>query len=98
MCLGVLIGVAVLVISAAMQAALQAVGVKQTQLLDLQCIRGFDFFGFLAVVLAGGMLAPLAEELYFRGFIFRSYWLTRGRLVAYALTSILFASLHLNLP
>jgi CAAX protease family protein len=96
--LGLLLGVTVLVVSAAIQSALQAAGVRQTQLLDLQCIRGFSLDGFLAIVLAGGLLAPVAEELYFRGFIFRGYLLTRGRLVGYVMTSILFAALHLNLP
>ena len=95
---GLLVGVAVLVASAGIQAALQAVGVKQTQLVHLECIRSFPLPGFLAVVLAGGVLAPIAEELYFRGFVFRSYLLTRGRPVAYIATSILFAVLHLNLP
>jgi membrane protease YdiL (CAAX protease family) len=96
--LGLLIGVGVLVLSAAIQAVLQAIGVRQTQLVDLQCIRGFSFSGFLAVTLAGGILAPIAEELYFRGFVFRGYLFTRGRLTAYAMTSLLFAVLHLNLP
>lgn len=95
---GLLVGVGVLVVSALIQAALQAVGVRQTQLLDLQCIRGFPIEGFLAVVLGGGVLAPLAEELYFRGFVFGSYLRTRGPVVAYLVTSLLFATLHLNLP
>jgi len=95
---GLLIGVGVLIISATIQGALQATGVRQTQLVDLQCVREFPFSGFLAVVLAGGLIAPMAEELYFRGYVFRSYLLMRGRLVAYLATSILFAVLHLNLP
>ena len=71
---------------------------RQTQLLDFRCIREFPLPGFVAVVLAGGVLAPIAEELFFRGFVFRSYLRTRGPLVAYGLSSLLFASLHLNLP
>jgi membrane protease YdiL (CAAX protease family) len=50
------------------------------------------------VVFAGGVLAPIAEELYFRGFVFGSYLKTRGPLVAYGATALIFASLHLNLP
>jgi hypothetical protein len=96
--LGLLVGVGVLVLSAVIQATLQAVGVRQTQLVDLQCVREFPLPGFLAVVLAGGVLAPIAEELYFRGFVFRTYLQTRGPLVAYGATSLLFAVLHLNLP
>jgi membrane protease YdiL (CAAX protease family) len=96
--LGVLTGVGVLVLSAIIQTVLQAAGVRQTQLMDLQCVREFPLAGFMAVVVAGGVLAPLAEELYFRGYVFRSYLPTRGPLVAYGATSLLFATLHLNLP
>ncbi len=96
--LGLLAGVSVLVISAAIQAVMQALGVRQTQLADLSCVREFPLLGFFAVVLAGGILAPIAEEIYFRGYVFRSYLLTRGPLVAYGATSLLFATLHLNLP
>jgi membrane protease YdiL (CAAX protease family) len=95
---GLLLGVGVLVISAVIQSALQALGVKQTQLVDLQCVRDFPLSGFFGVMLAGGVLAPISEELYFRGYVFRTYLLTRSRPVAYIATSLIFAALHLNLP
>src|SRR6185295_11914122 len=96
--IGLLLGLGVLVSSALIQSTLQFAGVRQTQMLGLQCVREFPLVGFLAVVLAGGVLAPIAEELYFRGFVFRSYLQARGPLVAYGGTSLLFATLHLNLP
>jgi membrane protease YdiL (CAAX protease family) len=96
--IGLVLGVAVLVMSALVQSALQATGVRQTQMAGLSCIRGFPPGGFLAVVLAGGVLAPIAEELYFRGYVFRTYFQSRGPWVAYGATSLLFATLHLNLP
>jgi membrane protease YdiL (CAAX protease family) len=96
--LGLLVGVGVLIVSAAIQATMQALGVRQTQLVDLQCVRDFPLLGFFAVVLAGGVLAPIAEEVYFRGFVFRSYLGTKGPIIAYGATSLLFATLHLNLP
>ncbi|HZO27892.1 MAG TPA: CPBP family intramembrane glutamic endopeptidase [Chloroflexota bacterium] len=96
--IGLLVGVGVLVISAAIQATMRAIGVQQTQLASLECVREFPFAGFLGVLLAGGVLAPIAEELYFRGYVFRSYRLTRSPIVAYGATSLLFATLHLNLP
>ena len=71
---------------------------SQTQLASLECVREFPLVGFLGVLFAGGVLAPIAEELYFRGFVFRSYRLTKSPLVAYGATSLLFATLHLNLP
>ncbi len=96
--LGLMVGVTVLIASALIQTALQGAGVRQTQLVDLQCIRAFPLPGFLAVLLAGGVLAPIAEELFFRGYVFRTYLHARGPVVAYGATSLLFATLHLNLP
>ncbi|MCC6176969.1 MAG: CPBP family intramembrane metalloprotease [Chloroflexi bacterium] len=95
---GVLLGITILVVSALVQAALQAFGVQQTQLADLSCVRRFPLGGFVLVVLAGGLIAPISEELYFRGFVFRSYLERKGTIVAYVATSLLFATLHLNLP
>ncbi|MFN8522515.1 MAG: CPBP family intramembrane glutamic endopeptidase [Chloroflexota bacterium] len=95
---GLLVGVAVLICSAAVQLSLDRLGVHQTQIQSFRCIREFPISGFAAVVLTGGILAPFAEELFFRGFVFRSYLQTRGALFAYPASAVLFASLHLNLP
>ena len=96
--IGLLVGVGVLTLSALLQAAMQFMGVQQTQLAGMAYIRDFPLPGFLVMVLAGGMLAPIAEELYFRGVVFRTYLQSRGPLVAYGATSLLFSVLHLNLP
>ena len=95
---GLMVGVAVLGASALVQSVLQSFGVRQTQLVNLECIRAFPPEGFLAVLITGAVLAPIAEELFFRGFVFRGYLLTRGPVVAYGASSLLFSSLHLNLP
>jgi membrane protease YdiL (CAAX protease family) len=94
---GLLVGIVVLAFSAAIQTALQAIGVRQTQMEQLECVRGFPLGGFFAVLATGGLLAPIAEELYFRGYVFRSYLRTQATPVAYGATSLLFAVLHLNL-
>jgi membrane protease YdiL (CAAX protease family) len=96
--LGILVGVGVLLISGVIQSIMQAMGIRQTQLVSLQCVRDFPLAGFLGVLLAGGVLAPIAEELYFRGYVFQTYYVSRGPAVAYAATGLLFSVLHLNLP
>ncbi|MBA2447077.1 MAG: CPBP family intramembrane metalloprotease [Chloroflexi bacterium] len=96
--IGLLVGVVALGMNVGINALLDRFGIRQTQLQDLSCVRGFPALGFLAIVLAGGLIAPIAEELFFRGFVFRSYLRTRGPLVAYAISSLAFATLHLNLP
>ena len=95
---GVALGFAVLIVSALVGAALREVGVRQTQLADLQCVRNFPLTGFLAILFAGAVLAPISEELFFRGYVFRTYLDTRGPLIAYGVTPLLFAVLHQNLP
>lgn len=95
---GVLVYGLVLIASATMQTMLTYLGVRQTQLQGFACVREFPLPGFLAVMVAAGVLAPIAEELFFRGFVFQSYLRTRGPAVAYVLSSLLFATLHLNLP
>jgi len=96
--LGLMVGVGVLFASALVQTLMQSAGVRQTQLVDLQCIRAFPLAGFLVVLFIGGLLAPIAEEIFFRGYVFRTYRERRGPFVAYGATSLLFALLHLNLP
>ena len=95
---GVALGFGALVVTALVGAALRELGVRQTQLADLQCVRNFPLGGFLLILATGALLAPVAEELYFRGYVFRTYLETRGPVVAYGGMSLLFAVLHQNLP
>ena len=46
--------------------------------------------------LAAAVLAPIAEEIYFRGYVFRAYVAQKGPLQAYLFSSVLFAVVHLN--
>ncbi len=95
---GVALGFGILIVTAVVGAALREAGVRQTQLADLQCVRSFPLAGFLTILVAGAVVAPIGEELFFRGYVFRTYLDTRGPLVAYGVTSALFAVLHQNLP
>lgn len=52
---------------------------------------------FFLLLLGMGVLAPIAEETFFRGYIFRSYLTSLGPAWAFALSSIVFGVLHLNL-
>ena len=72
-------------------------GVAQTQRLDFLWIRELPANQFALVWIAGVVLAPLVEEIFFRGLVFRAYLERHGRLVAYAVSSVLFALPHMNL-
>ena len=77
---------------------LQSFGVQQTQAQTYVGVRAASGLELAALILAGGVLAPIAEESFFRGYVFTAYRGTRGRAVAYLLSAGLFALVHLNLP
>lgn len=95
--LGVGGGILVLFTAGLVQLAMRSLGVQQTQLLDYTWVRQLPAAQFGLIWIAGAILAPLAEELFFRGILFRAYLDTKGPLVAYALSSLIFSLLHLNL-
>jgi membrane protease YdiL (CAAX protease family) len=95
---GLSAGLVLVVLSGAVQWVLRLAGVQQTQLNDYTWIRSLPLPEFAVIWMAGAVLAPLSEEVFFRGLIFGSYYRTKGPLVAYAVSATVFALLHLNLP
>lgn len=93
---GLVWGIGAFIVSALLQSALDLVGVRQTQLHEFTWIRELDLVGLGLVLAVGAFGAPLAEELYFRGYVFASYLREKGPPVAYVVSGLLFASLHLN--
>jgi len=87
-----------LLLAAAVELPLKALGVQQTQLDGLEWVRAVPFWLYLLVAFAAAVLAPIAEEIYFRGYVFRAYLDQKGPLQAYVFSSLLFALVHLNLP
>lgn len=86
----------ILMASAILGLLLNQFGVRQTQAEEL-AIGDASPTTFLLLLAAGAVLAPLAEEIFFRGYVFRSYLAAKGPVRAYIASSLLFASLHLNL-
>ena len=96
--IGLPLGVVLLATSAAVQLGLEAVGVRQTQSQIFGAVRGASLLEFAMVFLAGAVIAPVVEEIYFRGFVFRGYLDQKGERRAFAYSAGLFALIHLNLP
>jgi membrane protease YdiL (CAAX protease family) len=94
--LGVLVWVSLGVTSNAIQELLKRLGVTQTQLQDYTWVLKLAPAELALVVLAGAVFAPIAEEIFFRGIIFGQYYRSKGPLTAYAISSIVFATLHFN--
>jgi membrane protease YdiL (CAAX protease family) len=96
--IGVIAGVGLFGLNAITVLVMQGLGVKQTQLDEIIWTRSLPPAEFGLIVLAGAVAAPLAEEIFFRGFVFQSYARRYGTLAAAVLSAFLFAALHANLP
>jgi membrane protease YdiL (CAAX protease family) len=96
--MGVPLGLLLLAVSAGLGALLETLGIRQTQPEVFASVRGASVPEFALVFLAGAVVAPIVEEVYFRGFVFRGYLEQKGVLRAFAYSAGLFALVHLNLP
>lgn len=95
--LGLGVGLAVIAASAVLEAALGAMGIHQTQGEMFAGVKGASLSQFLGVLLAGAVIAPLGEEIFFRGYVFTAVLRRYGLAPAFLTSSVLFALAHLNL-
>ena len=96
--LGLLLGLGVIVLLAAASALLRLLGIQQNQAEMYAGIRGAHPLWFAAFFIASAGIAPLIEEAYFRGYVFRACLSAKGPRQAYAVSATLFALAHVNLP
>lgn len=94
--LGLAAAPALFILIVGVEMTLRALGVRQTQLDSLEWLRAVPPGQFALVALAVAVLAPIAEEIYFRGYVFRAYAAQKGLVQAYLFSSLLFAIVHLN--
>jgi membrane protease YdiL (CAAX protease family) len=95
--LGVAVGIFVIVATAAVTFLLEKVGVQQTQQDLFAGVRGASPGQFLGVLLAAAAIVPVAEEIFFRGYVFTAVRQRWGLVPAFATSGLLFAVAHLNL-
>lgn len=82
------------VVSAVVVVALDAIGVEATPQAAEQALSQIDpWLAVLALVI----VAPIAEEVFFRGVVFNAWLRESGRRAAYIGSSVLFGVIHLNL-
>jgi uncharacterized protein len=94
--MGIAGGVALFLAAAVVSALLAAIGVRQNQLERFQGVENAPLPAFLVSVLAGCVLAPFAEELFFRGYLFQTFRIRYGAVWAYVFSAGLFAVVHTN--
>jgi membrane protease YdiL (CAAX protease family) len=95
--IGIFGGVAVVAVSAVIEQVLNALGVSQTQVEMFGEVKTATLSQFVGVLLAVAVVAPICEEIFFRGYVFTAIQRTRGLPLAFASSSVLFAVSHLNL-
>jgi membrane protease YdiL (CAAX protease family) len=93
---GVGVGVFVIAGDAVIEGALRLVGVHQTQSQEFAGIQGASVAQFVGVLIAAAVIAPICEEIFFRGYAFSAMRKTYGIAVAAAISSVLFAVAHFN--
>jgi len=96
--LGLGTALALILVVGILEAALRAVGVEQTQSRLYEGIRGAPLWQYVLLLAGGAVLAPLAEESFFRGYVFTACLREKGPWQAYLFSAGLFAVAHLNLP
>jgi membrane protease YdiL (CAAX protease family) len=82
------------IVSAAVVYILEALGIEAVPQAAEQALAVID--PWLAIV-ALAIIAPIAEEVFFRGVAFNAWLRERGRRTAYIGSSVLFGVIHLNL-
>lgn len=86
-----------IVASTIVSTALASVGVDQTQSRQFP-LQDMGVAGRVAIWVAGVLFAPVAEEIFFRGYVFRAMSARYGTGQGLVWSSVLFSLLHLNLP
>jgi membrane protease YdiL (CAAX protease family) len=69
---------------------------RNPQVIQIPRIFGSDFSGFLLAVLIASVIAPVVEELFFRGFIYPVFRRTWGVRVGILANGLLFSFVHFN--
>lgn len=95
--LGLAWGLAFIAVSSALELLLRLMGVQQTQASQFPIGQG-GVAGTVAIWIAGIVLAPVTEEIFFRGFMFRAIAMRKGFVKGVVYSSVVFGLVHLNLP
>jgi membrane protease YdiL (CAAX protease family) len=93
---GVAGGVGGLLLTAVVGAALAQFGLQSNQLQQFTFAVAEGPMAFIVLLVAAGLVAPIVEELFFRGFLFGLYRRRQPLWVAYVVSSALFTLLHVE--
>jgi membrane protease YdiL (CAAX protease family) len=86
--------IALLAVSAAAGAAMSLLGFRQPQSEWLAWLRDLPGPQLALIFLAAAAAAPIAEELFFRGYVFNAYLAEKGAATAYVASALIFGLVH----
>jgi membrane protease YdiL (CAAX protease family) len=89
-------GVVGLVIVALVGLLLEQFGLRSNQLEQFGFVLSEGLGSFVLLLVAAGIVAPVVEEIFFRGFLFGMYLRRQPRWLAYLAPGVLFTVLHLE--
>lgn len=91
---GLIGALAILVLAEANSFALQAIGVDHPQLESFRWLQDRPIGQYVMVAIAVSVVAPIVEELFFRGYVFNAYLAEKGEGTAYLASSLIFGAVH----
>jgi membrane protease YdiL (CAAX protease family) len=94
--IGLAAGLTGLVVIDVVGSLLSQVGLRPNQLEQFQFVLGEGPLSFALLLVAAAVIAPFAEELFFRGVLFGVYRKRQPLWLAYLVSSVLFTVLHLE--
>ena len=89
-------GALFILVAGALEYLLARLGVQQTQAAQFP-LQGASPLGVAAILVAGVVFAPVAEEVFFRGYVCRAMSERKGALKGVVYSSLLFGAIHWNL-
>ena len=94
--IGIATGFAIFVGAGIIEFILSQLGIQQTQISQFEPVKNASLLEFVLLLLAGAVLAPFVEEMFFRGYIFKGVTVQKGLVQGYLSSALIFAAAHGN--
>jgi uncharacterized protein len=91
---GLTMGLVGLLLTVFVELLLSQIGLRPNQFEQFDFVRSAGTAGFVLVLILAAIVAPLVEELFFRGFLFGLYRRRQPLWLAYGASGALFAAAH----
>jgi uncharacterized protein len=96
--LGIILGIGIIIANALLGLAFAALGMRQNQAAQYPLFAG-DYLGQIAFFIGAAIIVPIGEEIFFRGYLFKTLWRIWeekpwGRVAMFVVSSLAFSLAH----